>query len=533
MLSIIIYGRNDNHEYNYHKRLAISLNCIAEMLSDPNDEIVFADYNSPDDFPTIVEAIQDTLTLKAKKYIRILRIRPHHHQCFKKIHLPVLETVARNAAIRRSNPENKWILSTNSDMIFIPAEQDKTLTALIGELPDGFYLLPRFSLPESLWELSLLRSNPQENIDFLRDQGKLLHLKTIVRRQGFLKYDNPGDFQLMLRKDIFQIGGFDEEMVKGWHVDSNLCKRMSLLGRTGESLEKKLIAFHCNHTRKESLVHHKMTENDWSRFVHYVASAVLSNQNWGLLDQVIEEVRLNNAQISAISFSLRNSVKKDYEVDIRLETFNTLTYATSRIFTSLVDHFCHLPITIDIAYIGYNVELLNILNEYLIERGFSGKILCLSGFLDGKLPPSVILTEMDQLISQSYLFICDFGIDEKSSLGREGYFIVRKKLKKVMKLFLEIIRQKKVQKKSGKFIGINVLHSDFNIIFSRDLVITTNGHSMGISYGFLPANNKPRRRKLTSILQYCITRYCFNYSDTIRSFLARTKFTRKMFKSLQ
>ena len=532
MLSIIIYGRNDNHGYNYHKRLAISLNCIAEVLSDPNDEIIFADYNSPDDFPTIVEAIQDTLTPQAKKYIRILRIRPHHHKRFKKTHLPILETVSKNVAIRRSNPENKWILSTNSDMIFIPSEQKETLTTLIGKLPEGFYLLPRFSLPESLWENTLQRSDPKENIDFLRDQSGKLHLKTTVRRRGFLKYDNPGDFQLMLRKDIFQIGGFNEEMVKGWHVDSNLCKRMSLLGRTGESLEKKLIAFHCDHNRQESLVHQKIAENDWNRFVHNVTSAELSNQNWGLRDEIIEEIRLNNAQMSAICSVLTRSVEKDYEIDIHLETFNKLTYAPSRIFTSLADHFCHLPKTIDVAYIGYNIELLNMLHEYFKKKEFSGKILCLNGFLEDKLPPSVVLTEMDQLIAQSYLFICDFGISENYLLGCEDYPMQKNKLKKVMKAFLEIIRQKKARKKTGKFIGINVLHTDFNSIFCKELLIRNNGHSTGTSYGFLPEKSKSCRRKLISILQYCVTRYFFNYTDNIRSFLSRTKFSKRIFKSL-
>ena len=62
MLSIIVYGRNDNHGYNLHKRAAVSINCLAEMLRDPADELIFVDYNSPDDLPTFPEAIRDTLT---------------------------------------------------------------------------------------------------------------------------------------------------------------------------------------------------------------------------------------------------------------------------------------------------------------------------------------------------------------------------------------------------------------------------------------------------------------------------------------
>ena len=62
MLSVILYGRNDSYGYNLHKRAAISLNCIAEMLSGEHDEIIFVDYNTPNDLPTFIEAIYDTLT---------------------------------------------------------------------------------------------------------------------------------------------------------------------------------------------------------------------------------------------------------------------------------------------------------------------------------------------------------------------------------------------------------------------------------------------------------------------------------------
>ena len=79
LFSVILYGRNDSHGYNLHKRAAISFNALAEVMSDPDDEILFVDYNTPDDHPTFPEAIHDTLTDKAKKVMRILRVRPDQH----------------------------------------------------------------------------------------------------------------------------------------------------------------------------------------------------------------------------------------------------------------------------------------------------------------------------------------------------------------------------------------------------------------------------------------------------------------------
>jgi len=67
MISIVLYGRNDNYGYNLHKRAALSFNCMAQLLDRDDDEILFVDYNTPNDFPTFPEAIQDTLTKKSRQ----------------------------------------------------------------------------------------------------------------------------------------------------------------------------------------------------------------------------------------------------------------------------------------------------------------------------------------------------------------------------------------------------------------------------------------------------------------------------------
>src|SRR5579872_3746645 len=225
MISVVLYGRNDNYGYNLHKRATLSLNCMAEILSGPDDEILFVDYNTPDDYPTFPEAIQDTLTERAKACVRVLRVRSHLHRRFQdRTHLLALEPIARNVAVRRSNPANRWILSTNTDMIFVPRSKGG-LTGLVRGLADGFYHLPRFEIPESLWE-TLDRADPVRVIEQIRAWGWNFHLNEVVLGQEAILYDGPGDFQLMLRSDLFDMCGFDERMLVGWHVDSNIAKRM-------------------------------------------------------------------------------------------------------------------------------------------------------------------------------------------------------------------------------------------------------------------------------------------------------------------
>ena len=142
MISVVLYGRNDSYGYNYRKRAAVSLNCIAELLQPP-DEIIFVDYNTPDDLPTLPEAIHDTLTGRIKELLRILGVRPAIDQRYQsRTELVVLEPIARNVAIRRSLSSNRWILSTNTDMIFVPLI-GTSLSEIVHDLPPGFYHAPR------------------------------------------------------------------------------------------------------------------------------------------------------------------------------------------------------------------------------------------------------------------------------------------------------------------------------------------------------------------------------------------------------
>jgi hypothetical protein len=152
MLSVVLYGRNDSYGYNLHKRAALSLNCIAELVTNEQDEDPVRRLQHAGRLP-FPEAIKDTLTVRTRGLLRILRVGPKHDQRFRDCtHLLALEPVARNIAVRRSNPSNRWILSTNTDMIFVPRAA-RSLSEIAAGLQDGYSHLPRFEVPESLWEL--------------------------------------------------------------------------------------------------------------------------------------------------------------------------------------------------------------------------------------------------------------------------------------------------------------------------------------------------------------------------------------------
>ena len=147
MISLVLYGRNDNYGYNLHKRAALSLNCMAAILDRPDDEILFVDYNTPDDYPTFPEAIQDTLTEPAKRHLRVLRARPSLHARYtKQTHLLALEPVARSsypARVRHSSRYTPTQAASARNRLVLSGERAHSMpnsamkSVMLGSLAEG------------------------------------------------------------------------------------------------------------------------------------------------------------------------------------------------------------------------------------------------------------------------------------------------------------------------------------------------------------------------------------------------------------
>ena len=80
--------------------------------------------------------------------MRILRVRPEQHVPSEVARRTWLrsKSQSRNVALRRSNPRNRWILYTNTDMLLVPRNEGESLSDILGALPDGFYQVPRFEI---------------------------------------------------------------------------------------------------------------------------------------------------------------------------------------------------------------------------------------------------------------------------------------------------------------------------------------------------------------------------------------------------
>jgi hypothetical protein len=557
LISVIVYGRNDSYGYNLHKRAAISLNCIAEVLTHPGDEIIFVDCNSPDDIPTFPEAIQDTLTPNARELIRILRLRPHVYERYNNgSSLKVLEPLSRNIALRRSNPSNRWILSTNTDMIFVMRKPGKSLSDIAAKLPNGFYELPRFEVPEALWE-ELNRFDPSQVIETLRLWGQRLHLNEVIICRPDIRFDGPGDFQLMLRDQIFTIHGFNEQMVLGWHVDSNLCRRLFLLNGKTDSLLDNVFAYHCDHSRQGTFMHGaQRTENDQNHFIFNVTSSFIPDQaeTWGIPLEDIEEIHMAdgsragfNVIIEDLLPGLSEATVSDFFV---AESYNHgVIYDTMHVFPFLANHLSNISSDANVGYCGGNLETLQLMSKFFDESGHEGNLLANRELIpdmrskEGILPDSCALVDNKRLCEQSDIFVFDAammhfpqmknfaGIPLPAFSKRAADFV-----KKLQASFLRCVEAEARRLRSGrkmprKFILIGSQHTWFEGFCSLFIEAGFTPYSSHVRHGYIRSTASPF--SLTSRVRRLIMRFGFNNKEKIKRIPLLNKVARMLYRSLR
>jgi len=495
MISVVIYGRNDSYGYNLNKRAALSLNCIAHLLSDPDDEILFVDYNTPDDFPTFPEAIRDTLTDDVFQWLRILRVRPALHRLYeRKTHLPVLEAIARNVAVRRSNPRNRWVLSTNSDMIFVP-RTESSLSKLSSGLAPGYYHIPRFDIPESVWE-NFDRRDAPGTIEACRSLGHDIHLNEIVRSQPFFLYDAPGDFQLFLRKDAFELFGFCEDMLLGWHIDANMSKRLHLkYGEVGD-LADKLSGYHCNHMRQATPKHSETRTDDWATNVDEVESPHITSQaeSWGYPLADIEEIRLSSCPSDryreALPHILGEQMLEPTSIMYRAESYDRVGYDARHVLPYLADLFVNCPREWNVGWFGENGDLLKLFAEAWARLGFKGRIFVKTGAakpaatLDGPIDELAL----NDIIQRADAFLFDFGGITGNGPIDQQPIEIKEQAANLLASFWDVVDlerdAEREHRRKRRIITVNTMNSYLERLVVDNLAVARTRISTRLRHGF-------------------------------------------------
>lgn len=514
MISIILYGRNDNYGYNLHKRAAISINCLAEILEQDADEILFVDYNTPDDFPTFPEAIQDTLTPQAKAKLRILRVRPRLHQRYRaRTHLAAVEPIARNVALRRANPANRWILSTNTDIVLVP-RRARTLSEIAAALPAGMYHVPRFELPEALWE-SFDRTDPRQIIEDVRALGASLHLNEIVHADEVILYDAPGDFQLIDRDALVALDGFDEEMILGWHVDSNLAKRFTLKFGPVRSLLDEVLCYHCDHTRYPTTAHRRgQVQNDWRRFYDDVPCADLPKQRekWGCPGEAIEEFRLPADAAGAFRGMLQSVLPPPSRPFT--ETFDghgSRYYHPPHVLPFLADLLGCYPREARLGWCGARKDMLDLACRAWRRLGFDRPVMvdkAAAALLGEGRADAWTLAERAEWLQAADLLVFEFGRpgERAAQAGaprtEHGAPADEEAVLTVRGAFLDALAHERSRlcaqpdAAPRRFIGINCINNEMEELFTDHIGITLTPLSSRLRHGFVTTPEKPTTPEL-------------------------------------
>jgi len=364
MISAIVYGRNDNFNYELNRRTTIGLNHLAERLSPESDEIVFVDFNTDNDLPTQPEAISDCLTDRARGLIRVIRVRPSFFSNLTSEGPPVREAICRNIALRRLGQEPQWVLSTNPDCLLL-SPSDHSLHDVVKGLAPGYYGLPRFELPRVVWE-NLPRSKVSEAREMTLKMSQKFHLEERVSHYlPKVGFDSPGDFQLFLYCDAVRLGGFNENMTHGWHIDSNINARLATVYDKcldlNEVAKTDFKLFHTEHTRRASRKHADgRAENSFDAFVEDLQDSYVEGQeNWGGADQDFEEFPLSLPPSRLALDRLGEVLDAQPEPSSYTygpETHDQIVANPDHTAAFVLDHLAYLPTNTRIGFIGEDAD---------------------------------------------------------------------------------------------------------------------------------------------------------------------------------
>ena len=263
--------------------------------------------------------------------------------------------------------------------------------------------------------------------------GAALHLNEVTLAHPYMRFDNPGDAQFLPRQTLFDIFGFDERLIHGWHVDSNMCKRLfHLYGVTG-SLADRLKGYHCDHTRERTLAHRLdfRIESDPHEFVYNIDNPYASHQShsWGLPEDAIEEIDFANGPparfVSVVQRTLGVRQDRDYHSDSN-DGRNYLFYHPEHVLPYVAANLTVYPRDVRLLYIGNNPRLLTLLATCFRDLGF---IRPLGWMPDLMCPPLPELADgmaatieygpedpsfSRSLITNHDVLIFDFGLDAAS-----------------------------------------------------------------------------------------------------------------------
>jgi hypothetical protein len=311
------------------------------------------------------------------------------------------------------------------------------------------------------------------------------HLNQVVHNYMPMKYDALGDFQAVLREDMFAIHGFDESMILGWHCDSNLAARMALYRGRVDTLIDKAFGYHCDHTRVAAANNkgRKTRMNDHDKYIWDVSSPYLPAQarDWGWPDLEIEEVRLDRDTFyerytRGLSHVIQPSTVPFTSTSIEWHLFDDLTYDLDHTLPFVCDQVLTYPRESAVMVVASRLDFLSRFATAWRAMGFTGPLLVPQESGIQCDDPAMQVGAFDDLLRRTEMFVFEFGlatqkIEDPVRIGRGTGPADRRQLKVVERLFREATSTEAETRPAGRklprrFIGVNVIYNKYWPVFT-------------------------------------------------------------------
>lgn len=264
-LSIVVTARNDNHGGELLKRMQFFLDGIYfqseqyQLLT----EIIIIEWNPPTDKPFLAKVLNFP---KQHKFciVRIITIPNEIHLQYQySKRLPLFQMLAKNVGIRRAHGE--YILVTNIDILF--SDELFEFMASNKLVPDKLYRVDRLDINQDIplnsshyerlnyCKNNIVRINKREYSIYLETQEKNLIYPektqqfhtSIYGKIRALHTNACGDFQLMNRKNWFDLRAYCEAEYFSLHLDSLLSIKAHYGGAKEVLLAQPMCTYHIEH----------------------------------------------------------------------------------------------------------------------------------------------------------------------------------------------------------------------------------------------------------------------------------------------
>jgi hypothetical protein len=210
--TVVLTSRNDNYGGNLHKRTTMALTSLIEH----HDEVIFVDWKTVNG-EGVISNIKHNLPQTGKlKYIQV----PKEFLKEKYSHIAnytIIESIGRNIGIRHAT--NDYIISTNIDIVTTPLDD-----SILNE--NTFYTVPRRDVDESFHlsfgDYQSLYNSLWENRDGYRPKERF---ETDDDKWSLINCC--GDYQIGHKKVWNQMKGFEESVLFGCGIDTNVMKKAS------------------------------------------------------------------------------------------------------------------------------------------------------------------------------------------------------------------------------------------------------------------------------------------------------------------